>query len=367
MNRFRESIHSISPFFREVVLDERRRNKVLARLTYFVLASVALFMSVVNAFTAEYTLLIATGVFSSLCFIDFAMSFGGRKSSSAASVLFIIEILTLMIFFLVSGHPKGFSVIWSALLPTCGLCLFGFRKGTIVSGTFFVALVFFFWTPLGRSLLVYQDYGDVFMLRFPMLYLSFFALALGLEGILSISQQAYANLSHHDPLTGALNRSGFSDILHDKLADRKNERIGFIIADLDHFKVVNDKYGHSNGDRVLIQTVQIIKEVTDVPLCRWGGEEFAIFVPDGEHTEEIAENIRRKMEETSIRLDGTDEIRQTLSLGAICVRSNGMPDYSPLCKAADTCLYEAKETGRNRVIYREAENCADLQEGPAHE
>ena len=126
----------------------------------------------------------------------------------------------------------------------------------------------------------------------------------------------------------------------------------FIMLDIDHFKKVNDTYGHECGDLVIQSVSQTLLEQTrdyDI-IGRLGGEEVGILLPQThlKEAQEVAERIRQKVETTRISYNG-QEIRVTVSLGLI--RNHGaIEDFNTLVVLGDKCLYKAKQTGRNRVV-----------------
>jgi diguanylate cyclase (GGDEF)-like protein len=162
------------------------------------------------------------------------------------------------------------------------------------------------------------------------------------------------SLMLRDGLTGLFNHTATADQLGIEIARARRQHwsLSFAMIDIDHFKMVNDTYGHGTGDRVLKSLAQLFQQrlrKTDI-VGRYGGEEFAIILPGTE-----AHNARRVMDE--IRTDFA-EVRQQSSEGAVfCVTFSGgvasFPDYvsaSSLAEAADKALYQAKREGRNRVV-----------------
>jgi diguanylate cyclase (GGDEF)-like protein len=163
----------------------------------------------------------------------------------------------------------------------------------------------------------------------------------------------------HDPLTKVYNRQFFDEMLEteSKRCTRCASPIGLIFADVDHFKGINDTYGHQFGDVVLQQIVKVFASSirnSDV-LARFGGEEFVILVnqPTERGLERLAEKIRRRVEEESF-LFGDMRIPVTVSLGAaIAVPGRGDRDLPHrLIAAADASLYDAKRGGRNHRFSR---------------
>ena len=159
----------------------------------------------------------------------------------------------------------------------------------------------------------------------------------------------YATL---DALTNLNNRRQFEVRLGQEIATTKRQKnpLCAMMIDIDFFKKVNDTYGHASGDIVLRTVAQIIKEhlrESDIP-SRYGGEEFAILLPYT-HIEEaqiVGERLRKAVEETPVCLDKMN-INVTISMGLAELDSNESGEE--LFKRADKALYEAKESGRNRV------------------
>ncbi|MDZ7661819.1 diguanylate cyclase [Thiohalophilus sp.] len=154
-------------------------------------------------------------------------------------------------------------------------------------------------------------------------------------------------LAHHDYLTGLFNRAALQQHLDEEM--RRIARYGgvfsLIMFDLDHFKAVNDNYGHDTGDRVLQQVAELtLNEVRDTDvMARWGGEEFMILLPatDGDRAWILAERIRKRTARTSFLESGYI----TISLGVAEMHA-GEPQQDSLIRV-DQALYRAKET-RNR-------------------
>lgn len=122
--------------------------------------------------------------------------------------------------------------------------------------------------------------------------------------------------------------------------------------DIDHFKKVNDTYGHLAGDRVLMQVAKTAKAALregDI-LMRYGGEEFLVILPGAskEGSRAVGEKLRRMVEETSIA-DGDQVIRVTISIGVTSYPELEATGEQILVKRSDEALYRAKETGRNKV------------------
>lgn len=337
-----------------LISDEDRRLRAQYTTVFSILSVISLFMTAVNYFTDKTLLMYATLIFGVCCAVDHVLALGNSRLRFLSVCLFIPEILGLFVFFIVSGEPEGFSAIWCAMLPASGLLLFRRKGGITLSLLMLAALIFFFWTEPGRALLRYR-YTDSFMLRFPFLYTAFFAIALFLETIRSLTYDNYYHLSRHDTLTGALNRSGFKDHIEDQLKKFPGYCVGFVIFDLDHFKQVNDTYGHFTGDEVLKETCRRLEALTGCPLCRWGGEEFAMIEPTGRLSQTWADSVVAGYCAKPFIING-EPVRLTISLGAVTADRSTSISPDKLCLEADKCLYEAKESGRNRGVYRKIDS-----------
>lgn len=156
-----------------------------------------------------------------------------------------------------------------------------------------------------------------------------------------------------DPLTGLYNRRYFEQALREYLAafSRAGAPLGLLTLDLDHFKSVNDSYGHDAGDVVLRELAQLLKGLTrehDV-VARTGGEEFAILAPFAtvDQVRPFAERLCRMI--SNMRVDvGEVVLRPTVSIG-LATTLDGAGDADRLIKLSDERLYMAKQAGRNRV------------------
>ena len=335
----------------EILTDENKRKELQYIGIFLLFFIVSTFMTVLNIITGKGFLTVATAVFSVLCAVNFILvRKGGKSGMTIASVLFSVEIVALFTFFLISGNPDGFSALWIAMLPACGMLLFGRKRAAVLSGAMFAILVFFFWVPAGRSLLQYE-YNKTFMMRFPIFYLAFFLLSALLESIRSITQNEldklrdkYKYYAAHDYLTNLLNRQG----LEEWYATFKNlgEQATMMI-DIDHFKHVNDSFGHDVGDLVLASVAREIKSIADTRVCRWGGEEFVIWFPDSEKMCD-PEKIRAGIENMDITIPGSTKVLHvTVSVGV----AKGTGNLGALIKAADEAMLLAKSNGRNQIEY----------------
>ncbi|MDY6912955.1 MAG: diguanylate cyclase [Planctomycetota bacterium] len=177
---------------------------------------------------------------------------------------------------------------------------------------------------------------------------------LDLQSELIGAQEALRLQATHDSLTGLLNRAAIRDMFKAELtrAQREDRSVAVIMADLDHFKRINDTYGHAAGDTVLRETAQRMRSTVRSydAIGRYGGEEFLLLMPgcDLEVGVERAEKIRRRLADEPVKVSGKD-ITVTLSLGLTAYTSKATADLEEIIRAADEAMYKAKRAGRNQV------------------
>ncbi|HEU5047900.1 MAG TPA: PleD family two-component system response regulator [Rickettsiales bacterium] len=179
------------------------------------------------------------------------------------------------------------------------------------------------------------------------------------QDALKSNYQQTISLAITDALTGLYNRHYLNAHLDNMVNQsiRNSKPLSLMIMDMDHFKAVNDTYGHDMGDVVLKQLAEIIiKTVRSADLAaRFGGEEFVVLMPetDKKQAMEAAERIRKIVEAAEFKLtNGDGHIKKTVSIGVSFLDELGDSGQA-LLKRADEALYKAKETGRNRVITSE--------------
>ena len=182
-------------------------------------------------------------------------------------------------------------------------------------------------------------------------------------------REALRDQATRDSLTRLWNRSTILDILQRELARSARERrpLGLLLVDLDHFKNVNDTHGHFAGDAVLSEAGRRMQ--SDLreydSLGRYGGEEFLVLLPgcDERSTRSSAERIRAHLANHPMVLSDTT-LKVTASFGGTCVRPGVQCTAEELIRRADEALYRAKDLGRNRVEFLDAEE-TDLPAPPS--
>jgi diguanylate cyclase (GGDEF)-like protein len=158
-----------------------------------------------------------------------------------------------------------------------------------------------------------------------------------------------------DPLTGLLNRRGFDQQAEALAAKDERRSVSLLTLDVDHFKSVNDTYGHRFGDVALVRIADTLRKFRDEEgaiVARYGGEEFVclLFGRDVEQTRALAERLRSEISDTPAVL-GSERASLTVSIGAASAAGPRV-DMAKLRDLSDRSLYEAKAAGRNRVAFQ---------------
>ncbi|AAZ68348.1 PleD family two-component system response regulator [Ehrlichia canis] len=175
------------------------------------------------------------------------------------------------------------------------------------------------------------------------------------QDALRINVDTSMTMAITDPLTGCYNRRYFDMHFHNIINEslQKEKNLSLMILDIDHFKEVNDTFGHTVGDELLQQFKKRVSDnirITDL-LARFGGEEFVVILPDTtiSTAEQIARRILTVIKDTPFKTSIGD-INKTVSIGVVEVQKSDVDNIKQLIDRADKCLYEAKNTGRNKVV-----------------
>ncbi len=334
---------------------ERFRVYVLGCMVFFC-SAVSLIMnffegSVIFLYPVLTTCALGAG---SLIFLYFKKGY-----ESFISVLLWTTLMLLGFYIIFSDQSSDHrSLLWINMMPPTVILTAGLRKGSILFVFFISMLMMFFFTPLSN--LVENPVELGMQLRLLTTMTGCFAVVACVEYARSRTYKALQNAVMHigqtsltDPLTGLGNRRYFDKFLEWVMANAQRSGRDYAVAlvDIDHFKRINDTFGHDLGDEVLKHLATQLQRhirIGDL-LFRWGGEEFMIVMPhcNSVEAEVAAERIRANIQETPFCF-GSEKIYLTLSLGVYS--GSEIVDPKVPMSIADQCLYKAKSGGRNKFF-----------------
>ncbi len=332
--------------------------------------ALAIFHFILMIFFAFFGLgyLIALNVFSIVVYI---LGYVAVKKGISAFVVFNIIYAEIVFYSVAStmlvGIECGFLLYLIAIIPLGYYVAYTFREETtnINPMVYVIVTVVAFWTTRVANRFIEPPYslGNVIIDRAVYMFnytsilvaiLFFCTTVLSKVKVLEERQRLHTKtleeLSKLDPLTGLSNRRSIQERY--ELAESLHESYAVILGDIDDFKMVNDTYGHDIGDEVLKQVAEVFKSVVrgDDVVCRWGGEEILVFLPNA--TEEqalaVADRIISRIRDIRIITKASDNFGITMTLGVAVSEEN--IKFSEIAKKADERLYKGKRTGKNRIV-----------------
>ena len=267
--------------------------------------------------------------------------------------------LIFCLYLQISGGQNNSGILWHYVYTIMVYYIAGLRLGCISSGLLIASELLLM--QMDHLAFFRAQYSPEFKMRFLSSMTVMSIMGAMLEHSRSKAQKSLmilANRLHHasqtDELTDLPNRRALQEILHDQSvrADRTKSDFVILLCDIDHFKSVNDQFGHAVGDealRHLVRNMSAAIRKSDT-LARWGGEEFMLVLPDTDLECGIimAERIRTAAELSPLVTDTGVKVPMTISCGL----ANWLEccDLDTLFRLADERLYQAKSTGRNQVV-----------------
>jgi len=349
---------------RNRLIDDSFRYYFQLVLLCTLLSLVSLFMGIMNIFTHKTVLMIATLSFAVIMAFNVWLLLYQNRTSSVSFLIFEISAYVLFIYFILTGGTEGFSPHWILILPACGPMFLGLKRSNILNAVTLVSIVALLDTTPGNSLLMFQ-FTKEFCMRYPVVYVAFFLLGLAFELIryntslaLNEAQQKLLLATEIDPLTKLANRHWFNTHLHAKLEQKVLPYdSAAILIDIDNFKTVNDVHGHISGDAALSAVSKAIKACikSDDRPCRWGGEEFFVYLDNSTYEQVQTTCIAILNEVRSISLTDNKGVNfgLTVSIGAAKVPKGEPISVQELFIKADRLMYQAKANGKDRAVIEE--------------
>lgn len=274
----------------------------------------------------------------------------GRKPAMLHSLLPVLALLMSVLAGVVFGGPGALAMPVPALL-WCAL-----TYSTFITSVLTMLLCTWLLISFPSNLIPLQELPDP-VRSLDSIRLGIALMALSPLTVASINAgraeliDRLSKAANFDTLTGALSRGAFMERGMAYLA--QHDRMALLMLDIDHFKRINDRFGHAGGDQVLKEFVALVKSVLrPIDLFgRMGGEEFAVALPNVDliSAASVAERIRRALEASALDTPSGEQLRATVSIGVAIRSAPENPSFDDLLLVADRALYEAKEAGRNMV------------------
>jgi diguanylate cyclase (GGDEF)-like protein len=267
--------------------------------------------------------------------------------------LYLLPTFSFLLYIIVIPNASKTAFVWVYSIPVLSYLLLGLKRGSLITLPFVLGacLLYLYTYPIPRDAESLIDLGNavfcgVMILVFVYLY----------EARRAAAYQQLQHMARTDALTGVASRGSFQQSLEQSIreAQRSRAKLVLVVLDVDHFKAVNDQYGHDAGDQALRHICNSLSSrlrATDT-LGRLGGEEFGLLLrnTDGQGAEPLVETLREQLCSQPMRY-GNQEISLSATFGLAEWPADGST-AEQLYRCADQRLYRGKEMGRNRLIGR---------------
>lgn len=260
----------------------------------------------------------------------------------------IISLIAVLLSFIHLAEGGNYSLMWVTIMPPLVFFLLGPSVGAWVSAILFVYIIGYLYVMLPTFEPAAFSLGA--LLNVIEVLVALWFIFRHYERSRASAFDELERLSNTDKLTGLYNRLRLDELLSEQLALSQRSGIPFtlVLCDIDHFKKINDDYGHLVGDEVLVELAKLLQTHTRATdyIGRWGGEEFLIICPatNAEGAQKLIESLR----EAVAQLNFNHDLTLTMSFGIAAAQPQG--NIVTILKTADNALYEAKRRGRNRVV-----------------
>ncbi|WP_158555113.1 GGDEF domain-containing protein [Fulvimarina endophytica] len=267
------------------------------------------------------------------------------------SFLYLVLFNSAMMLIISTPQVSNSVFAWVLLIPILSLMLLGRALGSAMTVVFLSIAFVLYYRRFGGD----ADYGThASLLDVAGVALCIFGFSYAYETSRARAEEALKHRALTDPLTDLGNRAAFYQRFGAEIARFERHRTGYgiVLLDIDHFKAINDRYGHETGDEVLKRLSTILSQSAGRKgeAFRYGGEEFCVLLPEVSPVEAagIAETLRKTIETAHLRHEG-HRIAFTASIGVAAVPGDGT-ELRRILHVADERLYEAKARGRNAVV-----------------
>jgi len=326
---------------------------LFALVGMFITATMGSFALINHSYILALMLFIASSVYLLGYYV-----YKKHNNIKLSSAIILYSLYLLMFYLVLTGGVENSGPLWIFIVAPVSVFIHGLKRGLIDIAVFISIVMFIMYMP--NETINHAIYPSEFKSRLIYSFLTVTFLSALYEysreqsyrHTLELSKK-YRQLAHFDPLTQLSNRRDALNILAREKAriTRNSTPLSIILCDVDHFKQINDKYGHSVGDVVLIELAKIFSQQIREQDCvsRWGGEEFLFILPQTKalNANTIAEKIQRKIHQQPMNING-EEIKVTVSMGI--EQLNAEQSIDEMINSADKYLYQAKDAGRNQIF-----------------
>lgn len=250
-----------------------KQDILLKTITCLILALVAGILNLLNI-NKHFSFMTITTSILTVGMIVSAILCGKFKKTDIASIIVAVLGIVILTDYAVSGANEGFAILWITMVPLICMLWMGFKIGFVVSLYFQIMLFVIFYTGLREQMSIH--YSDIFMTRFPLLYLGTFFVSTWIFYQKQRSQMLSDRAGRMDALTQVDNRLGFDLKLSDVFSKKSVPYLHVIVFDVNRLKYINDECGHKAGDEIIIAACNAILEVFSdyTVFARVGGDEF---------------------------------------------------------------------------------------------
>lgn len=319
--------------------------------------SISATMGIVGLFNNNIVLASALFIASFIYFIGYYV-YKKFNNTALSSAIVLYSLYVLMFYLVYTGGVEHTGPLWIFIVAPVSVFIHGLKRGLVDIALFVIIISTIMFIP--TDFIAHAEYSTEFKLRLIYSFLTVTFLSALYEYSRGQSYKhalelgkKYQQLAHFDPLTHLSNRRDALCILkHEQTRITRNrEPLAIALCDVDHFKKINDQYGHNAGDAVLVELAKLFATNLREQDCvaRWGGEEFLFIFPQtlAKNANVIAEKIKNKLQDHVVNYEG-EKIKVTVSMGIEQLNDN--QNIDELINNADKYLYQAKNAGRNQIF-----------------
>ena len=344
------------PYTDDIDKEELQQPNVVSLFTLVGMTMTAI-MGLIGLFNGNFILASTLFFASFICLLGY-YAYQKFNNIALSSAIVLYSLYLLMFYLTYTGGVENTGPLWIYIVAPVSVFIHGLKRGLIDIGLFVLIISTIMFIP--TNIIAHAEYNIEFKLRLLYSFLTVTFLSALYEysreksykKALKLSKK-YQQLAHFDLLTQLSNRRGALSLLTQEKARimRNPQPCSIILCDVDHFKKVNDQYGHNAGDAVLVELAKIFTKNTRDQDCiaRWGGEEFLFILPQtlAKNANILAEKIQETLQDYLVNYEG-DKIKVTVSMGI--EQFNGEQSIDEVINNADKYLYQAKNAGRNQIF-----------------